>query len=426
MFHFFNGVATPERKRWWVVSLLFVAVVVNCLDRGNISIAALPLTQELGATPAAMGTLLSSFFWTYALLQIPAGYIVDRFSLRWIYALAFVAWSLASAACGWASTFQQIIVLRLLMGAGSSLDHPLSVTYLRQAFREHERGLPTGIYVSGMMVGPALGAFVGGLMLEHLGWRQLFIITGLVPCIWVVPWLLLAPPARGAPGTRSRAFQLSWRQIVSSRLFWGITFGVFFYSYFWCFFVTWIPSYMVMTHGLSYSRMGSYTAAALLGMAVMTTLGGRLADRWIALLQRPLAIRKAFVCTGCLLGSSVLLLLKVKSVPWVVATLVFSLTGFGLASSNFWSLTQSISPEAVVGRIVGYLNTVGNLAGICAPLLTGILMGRSKNFQSSIFLAGLSLWIAVAAIFFLVRAIDVQAVHAWFRDGPQATQPTIS
>ncbi len=407
----------PESKRWWVVVLLFLAVVTNCLDRGNLSIAAPPLMRELGATPAAMGTLLSAFFWTYALLQIPAGYIADRCSVKWTYALAFVAWSMATAACGLATSFRQVIVFRLLQGVGSSLGHALSVTYIKQAFLDREQGLPTGIYVSGMMVGPAIGALLGGVMLERLGWRQLFIVTGLVPCVWLVPWLWFAPAARAKTTFKTGGLTsaLSWREIAASPLFWGLTLGVFFYSYFWCFFVTWVPSYMVVIHGLSYSKMGLYTAASLLGMAGMTAIGGRLADWSISRLDRPLAIRKAFVCAGCFLGSSVLLLLKVNSGSMSLATLVFSLTGFGLASSNFWSLTLAVSPGAIVGRVVGYQNTIGNLAGVLAPLLTGILIGRSKNFQSSITLAGLSLWIAAAAIYFLIRDANVEAIQGSFR-----------
>jgi ACS family D-galactonate transporter-like MFS transporter len=401
-----------------MVGLLFAATVINNLDRGNMSIAALPLMRELRVTPAAMGVLLSAFLWTYALLQIPAGYIADRCSLKWTYALAFTAWSLASAATGLASSFRQIIGLRLLLGIAESVTHPLNLTYIKRVFQEGERGLPTGIYVSGMIVGPAIGALLGGLILQRLGWRPLFVITGLVPCIWIVPWLLLAPPgrARTARRTVGHSSALSWRQIAMGPLFWGITMGVFFYSYFWAFFTNWIPSYMVMIHGLSFVRMGAYTSAALLGMAVMTTVGGYLADRWVVRLKQPLVVRKAFVCTGCLLGSSVLALLKVKSVPLVLSTLIFSLTGFGLASSNFWSLTQAISPGRLVGRIVGYQNTIGNMAGICASILTGILFGRSKSFQSSILLAGLSLWIAAAGVFFLVRDTDVQTVHACFPD----------
>jgi ACS family D-galactonate transporter-like MFS transporter len=408
--------------RWGVVGLLFVAVLINFVDRGNLSVAAVPLMKELELSPEAMGVLLSVFFWTYALLQVPAGYVVDRFGFKSVYAIAFVVWSLASAAIGVTSSFSQIIGLRLLLGAAESVAHPLSLTYIKKAFQESERGLPTGLYVSGMMVGAGSGSLLGGLFLKYFGWRQLFIITGLGgTCIWLLPWLILAPsaPARPTPTPAQRSTPIAWATIIKSPLLWGITIGIFGYSYYWYFFLTWVPAYLVMAHHFSFVKMGVYSASALGGMAIMSPVGGWLADRLIARLQRPLLIRKAFVGIGCFLASSVLLLLKINSAPLVLATLMFSLAGLGLASSNFWSLTQAISPGRVVGRIVGYQNSVGNLAGICAPLITGLLLGGSKNFQSSISLAGLSLWIAAAAVLFLFRAIDVETIQACFPEGQQ-------
>src|ERR1051326_2844144 len=95
--------------RWVIIGLLFFAILVNYIDRGNLSIVAVPIMREFGASAARMGTLLSAFFWTYALLQVPTGYLVDRFGLKWTYAGAFLLWSLASAAVGFAGTFSQIL-----------------------------------------------------------------------------------------------------------------------------------------------------------------------------------------------------------------------------------------------------------------------------------------------------------------------------
>jgi ACS family D-galactonate transporter-like MFS transporter len=414
--------------RWGVVGLLFAAVLINFVDRGNLSVAAVPLMKELQLSPPAMGVLLSVFFWTYALLQVPAGYIVDRFGFKVVYAVAFVVWSLSSAAVGFTSTFGQIIALRLLLGVAESVAHPLSLTYIKRAFKESERGLPTGLYVSGMMVGAGSGSLLGGLFLKYFGWRQLFVITGLGGvCIWLLPWLLLAPatPARLAPKSAERSSAIAWGTIAKTPLLWGLTIGIFGYSYYWYFFLTWVPAYLVLAHGFSFVRMGAYSATALAGMAVMSPVGGWLADRLIARFQRPLLIRKAFVGVGCCLASSMLLLLRIHSAPLVLATLVFSLAGLGLASSNVWSLTQAISPGSVVGRIVGYQNSVGNVAGICAPLITGFLLGESKNFQLSILVTGLFLWISAAAILFLVRAIDVKTIHACFSDGQRPVLATV-
>ncbi|MBS1852845.1 MAG: MFS transporter [Acidobacteria bacterium] len=410
---------TTSGKRWWIVLLLFAAVAINLLDRGNLSVAAVPLMSSLNLSPKAMGLLLSVFFWTYAALQIPAGYIVDRFGFRFIYALAFVLWSLASASIGLAGSFAQILALRLLLGVAESVAHPLSLSYIKRSFREKEQGLPTGLYVSGMMVGAGAGSLLGGVFLNYWGWRNLFLATGLGALVWLIPWLLLAPKARARsmPDRSKLNFRIPFTRAVSNPLFWGITIGVFAYSYYWFFFLTWMPTYLVSARQLSFTKMGAYSAASLWVMAAMSPIGGFLADRAIARFGNPLFVRKAFVCTGCILSSSVLLLLKVNSSSLVLGILVFSLAGLGLASSNFWSLSQLISPAPIVGRIIGYQNGIGNLAGAAAPLITGFLLGPSKDFSSSIILAGLSGWVAATAILLLFRRTDVDAIHAYFDEG---------
>lgn len=424
----FEECNVPRTRRWWIVVLLFTAVAINMLDRGNLSVAAVPLMSSLSLSPKQMGLLLSVFFWTYAALQIPAGYVVDRFGIRTIYALAFVLWSLASACIGLASSFAQILSLRLLLGVAESVAHPLSLSYIKHSFQEKEQGLPTGIYVAGMMVGAGAGSLLGGLFLKYFGWRSLFFVTGLGACLWLVPWLSLAPkkPTHSAVECSRVSFRVPWRTVVGNPLFWGITVGVFAYSYYWFFFLTWMPTYLVSARQMSFLRMGAYSAVSLWVMAAMSPIGGTLADRAIAYFGNPLAVRKTFVCIGCVLSSSVLLLLKVRSTSMVLGLLVFSLAGVGLASSNFWSLTQAISPAPVVGRIVGYQNGVGNLAGAFAPLLTGFLLGTSKNFSSSIMLAGISGWIAAAAILFLFRRTDVDAIQAYFAEAEvnQTSGPT--
>ncbi len=406
-------------RKWGVVALLFFAVLINYLDRGNLSIVAVPLMNDFGVSPAGVGTLLSAFFWTYTLLQIPVGYVVDRFGLKWTYAAAFVLWSLASAAVGVASSFSQILIFRLLLGVGEAVAQPASLAYIRQNFDEDQQGLPTSVYLSGMMLGPALGAFLGAALLQTLGWRNLFIYTGLGGCIWLLPWIWLAPSGAGRasqpkpPQPGPAGARLPWPNLLKNSTCWGITIGSFFYSYYWYFCLTWIPSYLVMVHGLSFLKMGAYTAAPLLGMAVVSTISGRACDRIIRSRGLPpLLVRRAFVCTGFVLGSSLLLLLGVKSVNGVLAILVFALLGLGVASANYWALTQAISPAKMIGRVIGYQNTIANLAGVCAPILTGFLVGQTKNFHLAILFAGVSLLIAAAAFAFLVNQQGVQNFRA--------------
>ena len=182
-----------DKKRWWIIGLLCFAALVNYVDRNNLSVAAVPVMEDFHFSPAVAGTLMSAFYWTYTLLQIPLGWAVDRFGLRWTYGLSFLTWSLSSAAIGLARSFSQILVFRLILGLGQAAVQPVSLTYIRTNFDDEEQGFPTAVYVLGMMIGPAVGGFLGGALLEELGWRQLFILTGLLPCVWLAPWFLLAP-----------------------------------------------------------------------------------------------------------------------------------------------------------------------------------------------------------------------------------------
>ena len=405
-----------DGRRWAIVALLFLAVLVNYVDRGNLSIVAVPLMTEFGMSPVSLGTLLSAFFWTYTLLQIPVGFVVDRFGLKWAYAIAFLLWSVASAAVGIASSFGQVLAFRLLLGVGESVAQPASLAYIRQNFDEDQQGLPSAIYLSGMMIGPAVGAFLGAALLQTLGWRELFIYTGLGGLLWLLPWLWLVPARSEKPKpvlSDEPRVHIEWHRLLSNPTCWGVTLGAFFYSYFWYFCLTWLPSYLVMTHGLSFLKMGAYTALPLLGMAIVSVIAGRAADQIISRGRKSLLVRRAFVVTGFASGSSILLLLVVNSVTAVFVVLVCSLLGLGLASANYWAMTQTISPARVIGRVIGYQNTIANLAGICAPILTGYLVGETKDFRMAISFAGVSLLLACAAFAFLVTpkgAEDFRAI----------------
>ena len=143
-------------------------------------------------------------------------------------------------------------------------------------------------------------------------------------------------------------------------------------------------------------------------------LTGRIADRLIARFGQPIFVRKLFVAGGFLLGSSILLLLVLKSAPAVLATLMLSLTGIGVASANYWALTQAASPSSMIGRVIGCQNTIANLAGICSPILTGFLIDRTHSFDLTITFAGVSLLVAAAAFLFLVRQRDVDELQALY------------
>ena len=398
-------------RRGAVVALLFLGMLVNYVDRGNLSIAAVPMMRELGLSPAAMGALLSAFFWSYAVLQIPAGILVDRFGIKWTYAGAFLLWSLASAGVGLARNPTEIFVLRLLLGVGEAIAPAASMAYIKRQFREDEQGLPTGIYVSGMMAGPAIGAILGAYLLEQVGWRPLFVLTGIASCVWIAPWLLFAPSGRGEAQAATRTRPFAWKVAFASPVTWGLTIGAFFYSYFWYFCITWLPSYLLLAHSFSFLRMGSYMAIPLAGMGIMSVICGRLADRVIARGRSPLFVRRMFVSAGCVMASLVGLVLAIPGSTAVLAILLGALTGLGIAAGNYWALTQAITPKALIGRVIGYQNAIAQLAGVVAPVVTGLLLGPQKNFLWPVLIASASPLIAITAINLTMREAPVASLR---------------
>jgi ACS family D-galactonate transporter-like MFS transporter len=399
--------------RWTVVSLLFLGVLISYIDRGNLSIAAVPIMRELHLSPAAVGVTLSAFFWTYLVFQIPAGYLVDVCGLKWSYAIAFLIWSLTSSAICLVHTFSQLISLRLLLGMSEAIVGPASIAYIQRHFSESEQGLPTGIYLSGMMLGPAVGSFLGSILLERVGWRPLFLATGLVGCLWLWPWLhSMSSNNEGdsylttTNDSLASTERYGWVLLLLNPVTWGVTVCTLFYSYFWFFCLTWLPSYLVMSRHFSYSKMGGFMALPLVTMAMSSLAFGALADR-LAKHTEPLSVRKWFVIVGFILGCSILLLTTVKSPGEVLSVLIFSFMAMGLASANFWAITELISPKAAIARLVSYQNTIATIGGAGAALITGILIGNTGDFRLAVSFAGASLLIAAGATFVFIRETGV-------------------
>jgi ACS family D-galactonate transporter-like MFS transporter len=404
-------------QRWVIVGLLFFGILVSYIDRGNLGIAAPHLMRDFALSPAYMGTLLSSFFWTYGLCQLPMGYLVDRFGIRRTYAFAFMLWSLASAGVGFAQTPGQILSLRLLLGVAEAAGPLASMAFIKRNFEEKQQGLPTAIYLAGQMAGPALGTVVGGMLLEWYGWRALFIITGLVGFVWLPLWWLFGPrddvkPKTVADPAPAAAASGGLKAVFSDSVFWAMTVASFLYSYFWYFVLTWVPSYLVNARGMSDAKMGLTLGGPLAWMAVVSLTAGAASDALIRRTGNTLLIRKIFLGTGFVIGSSILMLMTVGDRSAVTRVFVLSLTGIGLAGGNFWALAQMTGPPQAIGRVIGFLNTVAQLAGACAPLLTGFLLSILKNYDAALVVAGLCPVLTALTLVFFVTRRGLDRLHA--------------
>ena len=186
-----------------ILALLVISVAINYLDRGALSISAPVLSQELRLAPAQLGLVFSAFFWSYASFQLVAGWMVDRFPVKWVYAAGYLVWSLATAAVGFIDTLPWLLAARMVLGVGESVAYPACSKILARDFPEDRRGFANALVDAGSKIGPALSTLVGGLLVVHFGWRALFVGVGLGSLLWLVPWVVLAQP-ESKPMVRSQ------------------------------------------------------------------------------------------------------------------------------------------------------------------------------------------------------------------------------
>lgn len=386
-------------SEWRLLILLVLSVFINYVDRGNLSIAAPLLQRELALTPSQLGLLLSSFFWTYALLQLfgVAGWLTDRFPVGLVFAGGFLVWSGATALTGMVSGFTALFLMRLLLGAGESIAYPCYSKILASDFPPHHRGLANALIDAGSKIGPSLGTLVGGLLVARVGWRLFFLILGVGCLLWLIPWFLWMP--RGESARRVPSHEMpSVLEILSKRSAWGTFFGHFCGNYFWFFLLTWLPSYLVRERGFSMDGMAPVGSIAYLVIACATVTAGWLSDRWIAGGHSPTRVRKGIVVTGLALSTTVLPVAFVESRNVSMIFLLAACLSFGIYVSNHWAITQTLAGPVAAGRWTSLMNGVGNLSGIVAAWLTGVVVERTGSFHiafavaAAIALTGAVMW----------------------------------
>jgi MFS family permease len=397
---------TPARA-WTIAVLLFAVGFINYLDRAILSVALPAISAELHLGPAIKGVLLSAFFWSYAVMQLPMGWAADRTNLRWLYAIAFAVWSLSCGFTGFAGSLGMLLVMRVVMGIGESVYLPGGMKIITLLFDVQQRGLASGLMNCGTRAGLALGAPLIAWLILSFGWHNAFFILGFGSIVWLVPWLLVFPAhVRAQRGTTGPDLKQIARSLDRNLL--GMCIGHICFSYYWYLFVTWLPDYLVEARHMSLQRAGAYTVIPFLVFAASEPLGGWIADRLIAAGLPERRSRKIVITVA--FTTSLLLLVAGRTADDTSAVLLIGGASLvGLATGNIYSLLASVSPAGGIGTWMGITNFVGNLAGIIAPITTGILIERTGSHYPGFVVAVAVLNLGLPAYWLIVREQEAKA-----------------
>lgn len=397
-------------RRWGVLVLLALGALIAFADRVNISaaLASPPFKAYFALSDIERGWINSVFFWSYAIFQIPMGWVVDRYGTKWPYAICFIIWSLASAAIGLIPALWGIILMRLIIGAAEAVVVPATYRWIRNNFPPEKSGAAVGFYMLGTKFGPAIGAPLAAWLIVAFSWKLMFIVLGAVGLIWLIPWIALvrddAPSGQAGTLDVSGMVHITLWQILSNKLVLATLLVNFCYNYFTFFAMTWMPSYLVEERGLSLEKMGLYTFFSFAGIAIVAWASGWLADLLIQRFGRQVLIRKIFVVSGFLIASTVLIGARADTIGEALFWNVASLSGLGLTTANNVALSSlALIPKPIIGRVKGVQNVASAIAGGVAPLVTGWLLHTTGSYLAPMTLIFALLLLGAFVVAFLLR-----------------------
>ena len=367
-----------------VIALLAIAVFINYVDRGALPTAAHLIQDDLHLSEAQLGWLFSAFFWTYSLAQIPVGWLAERFGAQRLLAAGLALWALATLLVGLAHSFPMLLGLRLLLGLGESTAFPSISKLLPAVVPVAKLGTANGVVACGYLLGPAVGAYAGGLLMASHGWRSAFLLFGAVSLLWLVPWSRLKLPEatmRGSPDSPALV------TLLRQPALWGTALGLFSSNYMFYFMLTWLPFYLVRERGFTTAEMGELAGTAYVINAASAVSAGWITDRLIAAGRSANLVYKGIMAIAHVGSVACMVCMALGGKSLALAALFCYQVLCGGSSPGVYAVPQILAGARAAGRWVGIQNSVGSMAGIVAPAATGLIVAGTQHFTAAFLLA---------------------------------------
>ncbi|SPA49901.1 MFS transporter [Cupriavidus taiwanensis] len=414
----------PTSVRWRIFLIMLLLTAINYIDRASLSVALPLIAPEFNLSPALEGLMLSAFFWSYALMQIPAGVLLDRYHTRGIIAAATVGWGAFQALGAASHNWIVLLLTRMGLGVSESPIMPAGAKLIGSWLTPHERGRGAVLVDGGAPLGSALGAIlISGLIAWFGSWRIAFVIAGVGTMLaGVLAWRYIRNHPSDHPGVNAAelehitrgnarastaAARVPLRELVRDRSVLAMFAG---YSCILAVFyglLTWMPSYLHKAHGFNIAAMGGATFIIFMSGFVGELIGGYIGDRWKASGASPNVVMRTMFSGSSLVAAACILAAAYIPDSGTVVLLLCVAMFFIRFCGMYWSLPAIVGGPERSGVLGGTMNFCGNMAGVVVPILIGVIVQWSGSYF-------------LALLFFVVMAVLIAVFSSLIDYRPRA------
>ncbi|NUF30767.1 MFS transporter [Acinetobacter oleivorans] len=431
--------AKHNKTRYYILAMIFLVTSLNYGDRATLSMAAAPMSQELGLNSVTMGYIFSAFGWAYVIGQIPGGWLLDKFGARRVYFWSIMLWSFFTILLGFVDILGSIpliiaslFILRFLVGLSESPAFPGNSQIVAAWFPTKERGTAAAIFNSAQYFATVIFAPFMGWLVAHVHWQSVFWIMGGLGIVIAFIWLKVIYSPEKHPTINSNEFKYlqtggaitnmgenqlkvadennkmnfkNIKKLLSSRMLLGIFIAQYCITCLTYFFITWFPVYLVKERHMSILEAGFAAVLPALCGFIGGVLGGVISDKLIKMNKSLTFSRKFPIIFGMLLSTSIVVCNYVDSQTAILFFMSLAFFGKGFGALG-WAVMSDVAPKEMVGLSGGLFNTFGNTAGIVIPIAIGYIINSTGSFNGALVFVGIHAVIAIICYLFMVGKIQ--------------------
>ena len=421
--------------RYLILLIIFIVTAINYADRATLSIAGTEVAKELQLSAVSMGYIFSAFGWAYLLMQIPGGWLLDRYGSKKVYTYSLFFWSLFTFLQGFVDVFPlawagvSMFIMRFMLGFSEAPSFPANARIVAAWFPTKERGTASAIFNSAQYFSLALFSPLLGWLTFAWGWEHVFTVMGVIGFVLTGMWVKFIHNPTDHPNMSANELEYITKggavvdmdhkkpgaavagpkmhyikQLLTNRMMLGVFFGQYFINTITWFFLTWFPIYLVQEKGMSILKVGLVASIPALCGFAGGVLGGVFSDHLIKRGATITLARKLPIVLGMLLASSIILCNYTDNTTLVVTLMALAFFGKGFGALG-WPVISDTAPKEIVGLCGGVFNVFGNVASIVTPLVIGYLVSELHSFNAALVFVGCSALMAMFCYLFVVGDI---------------------